>query len=127
MGTAHGHSSSETTTEMPYPEERRDDESHEEYQRRLEEFHRWDEGWLQDQRERRRREKAYLEARGPLSLLQAVYCDPCKAKVLSSIFLFCFQICHLSFLFVCLSSNLLGALLALDQSPVVYPPEFAES
>ena len=92
---------SETTTEMPYPEERRDEESHEEYQRRLEEFHRWDEGWLQDQRERRRREKAYLEARGPLSLLQAVYCDPCKAKVLSSIFLFCFQICHLSF-FICL-------------------------
>ena len=72
---------SETTTEMPYPEERRDEESHEEYQRRLEEFHRWDEGWLQDQRERRRREKAYLEARGPLSLLQAVYCDPCKTKV----------------------------------------------
>ena len=75
---------SETTTEMPYPDRRRG-EDREEYQRRLEEFDRWNEGWVRDQRERRRKEEAYYEARGPLSLLQAVYCDPCKAKVSCSL------------------------------------------
>ena len=62
-----------TTTEMAYPE------------------HWGEEDWqeYEDQRmERNKREKAYLDARGPLSLLQAVYCDPCKAKVLCSIFQF---------------------------------------
>ena len=45
----------------------------------------WDE-YNRIREERRDREGEYLDARGPLSLLQAVYCDPCKAKVSCSFF-----------------------------------------
>jgi len=44
----------------------------------------WDE-YNRIREERIDREREYLDARGPLSLLQAVYCDPCKAKVLCSL------------------------------------------
>merc|ERR1712013_478732 len=44
-----------------------------------------DEGWEKDMEERREREGAYIRARGPLPLLQAVYCDPCRAKVFCSL------------------------------------------
>ena len=55
-----------------------------------------DEGWEKDMEERRERERAYIQARGPLPLLQAVYCDPCRAKVL---YLSCHLYFNLSFFF----------------------------
>ena len=57
----------------PYPEERQG-EDWQEYRARTD-------AWERVSRERGRKKEAYFEARGPLSLLQAVYCDPCKAKV----------------------------------------------
>ena len=57
----------------PYPEERQG-EDWEEYRTRTD-------AWERVSRERGRKKEAYFEARGSLSLLQAVYCDPCKAKV----------------------------------------------
>merc|ERR1719234_1837624 len=61
----------------PYPEKRQG-EDWEEYRTRTD-------AWEQVSRERGRKKEAYFEARGPLSLLQAVYCDPCKAKVFCSL------------------------------------------
>ena len=35
-------------------------------------------------RDDRDRAESYIRERGPLHLLEAVYCDPCKAKVINS-------------------------------------------
>ena len=61
----------------PYPEQRQG-EDWREHENRVQ-------AWEQVLQERHRKEEAYLEARGPLSLLQAVYCDSCKAKVSRSL------------------------------------------
>ena len=48
------------------------------------------ENWERERDERREMEEAFLDARPHLSLLQAVYCDPCKTKVICFLSVFNF-------------------------------------